>query len=159
MIAPRLPLVLACLALTVPALAAPAETPEAFVRRVYARYGDKGPGVPTTRPAGTPFYAAALLDAFAKDQKLAGGEVGSIDGDPVCDCQDWGKLRVRQVAITPGQNGAVLARVAFTNFNKPQAVTLTLAATPDGWRIADIGNGSAPSIAALLKEAAKTPAK
>jgi hypothetical protein len=158
MLALRLLLTVTFFSTALPALAAPAESPEAFVRRVYARYArDKGPGVSTERPAGTPYFAAPLLDAFAKDQELAHGEVGAIDADPVCDCQDWGKLRVKQVAVTPGQGGAVLARVTFTNFGKPQTLTLTLADTPDGWRIADIGSKDIKSLKAFLDESNAHP--
>ena len=145
------------LATALPALAAPPETPETFVRRVYALYRTGGPGVPTDRPGGTPFYTAALLDAFATEEKLAHGEVGAIDGDPICDCQDFGKVRVKTVAVTPGEADTVKARVDFTNFGSKQIVTLTLSRTPAGWRIADVANSGMKSVMSVLQDAIAHP--
>ena len=143
---------------TLPALAAPAETPEGFVRRVYARYRANGPGVLTTRPAGTALYTAALLDAFAKDEDAAHGEVGSIDGDPICGCQDY-DLRVKQLRVDPGEADTMVARVDVANLGSRKTIVLTLAQTPAGWRIADVGDKDVKSIVALLKDAASHPAQ
>lgn len=139
------------LSATLPALAAPTETPETFVRRVYALYHDKGPGVSTSRPEGTRFFSAALLDAFAKDEEMAHGEVGTIDADPICACQDFGKLRVRRVTVTSAGVDRVKARVEITNFGAPDTVTLTLVQTPAGWRIDDVGSQGMTSVMAVFK--------
>ena len=134
-------------------LSAAAEAPEAFVRRVYARYKTSdAPGVPTDRKGGVPFYATALLDAFAKDEELSHGEVGAIDGDPICDCQDYGNLRVKSVAITKGEADTVKAQVDFTNLRYHETVTLTLTQTPAGWRIADVANKGMKSVMAVLQD-------
>lgn len=136
-----------------PAIAAPAETPEAFARRVYARYRTSdAPGVPTDRKGGAPYYTAALLDLFAKDEDILHDEVGAIDADPICACQDHGTVRVRSVDITPGQADTVEARVRFTNLQYNEAVTLTLAQTPAGWRIADVGSKDMKSVKAVLQD-------
>ena len=111
----------------------------------------------TDRPAGTRFYTAELLDAFAKDRELAHGEVGAIDSDPVCNCQDWDKLRIRHLAVTPGAAGRVTAWVELTNFGSSTTLTLTLAPAPDGWRIADIGSKDRPSLKASLDESNTHP--
>jgi len=67
------------------AAAAP-QTPQAFVSQLYARYRDE---------RFSPFhhidgiFAPPLARAIRLDQKLAGpGEIGALDGDPICDCQD-----------------------------------------------------------------------
>lgn len=149
------------LATPLPTTAAPAETPEAFVRRVYVLYHPGGPGVSTERPAGTPFYTEALLDAFAKDSELLHGEVGAIDADPICACQDFGKVRVTKVAITGAGADTVSARVNFTNLRYRETVILTLARTPAGWRIADVGSKDMKSVMAALQDeiAHPTPAE
>ncbi len=141
-----------------PALAAPAETPEAFVRRIYAKqYRDNGPGVSTDRPKGAAFFTAELLDQFAKDSELAHGEVGAIDQDPVCDCQDWGKLKIKQLTVAPAEAGAVKARVDLTNLGEAYTLTLTLQPTPAGWRIADVGSKDTASLLAYIKNANAHP--
>ena len=92
----------------VPAVSASPEKPEAFVRRVYARYVNDGPGIQMARPDGTPFYAAVLLDAFATD---SAGNASSIDWDPLCNCQTWEKLRIKSVAMAAEQSDSVKARL------------------------------------------------
>lgn len=136
-----------------PAIAAPAETPEAFARRVYARYRTSdAPGVPTDRKGGAPYYTAAMLDLFARDEDILHGEVGAIDADPICACQDHGTVRVKSVEITPGEAETVQARVRFTNLRYRETVTLTLAQTPAGWRIADVGSKDMKSVVAVLQD-------
>ena len=153
-----------CLVLVYSALgnAAPNETPDAFVRRVYSRYRAHGPEVSTSRPGGTLFYAPALLDLFAKDEALAKGEVGAIDGDPLCGCQDHASIAVKKVAVSDRSADRVKVEVTIRTLATTSAVTLTLLQTPDGWRIADVGDKTVGSIVALLKDSishAEEPAK
>ena len=161
----RTMLVLALLASTmVPAAAVQPspprdETPERFVRRVYSNYRHKGPGVSTLRPAGTPYYSAALLDAFAKDSDAAHGEVGAIDGDPICNCQDFDTLRVTRITVSTLQGDLAKAEVRFQNLNEHEAVTLTLTQTQQGWRITDIADKNMKSLMALLQESIAHPAQ
>ncbi len=140
-----------------PAMAASIEKPETFVRRVYARYRTDGPGLPMERPGGSAFYTGALLDAFAKDSALANGEIGAIDSDPICVCQDYENLRVTAVAIENGEADTVKARVKFTNLQYHETVTLTLSRTAAGWRIADVGSQHQPSIMALIRDSIAHP--
>ena len=138
---------------SLPAFAAASESPEDFVRRIYARYHAKGPGVPMDRRGGAAFYAPALLDAFAKDEAMAHGEVGTIDGDPLCGCQEY-NLRVKSVAVETSDADLVKARVGLVNLGSANTVTLTLSRTPSGWRIADVGDKDTKSVMALLQDAA-----
>ena len=128
------------------------------MRRVYARYRTSAdPGVPMDRPGGAAFYAAALLDAFAKDSALAHGEVGAIDSDPICDCQAYGKLRVKKVALTWSGASKVEAEVNFDNLDHHEAVVLTLSRTAAGWRIADVGSKGMKSVLAVLQKSIAHP--
>lgn len=141
-----------------PAAAAADEAPEAFVRRVYARYGAGGPGVSLERPGGDAFYAAGLLDALAKAQaKVPQGDIGPIDDDPICACQDYTALRVDRIAVGRPEGDRVEVRVAFTDGGARSRVTLTLTRTPAGWRIADVGDRGIPSIMAVLRNAIAHP--
>lgn len=135
------------------------ETPEHFIRRVYSRYRHGGPGVLTSRPEGTPYYTAELLDAVAKDLEAAHGEVGAIDSDPLCGCQDFDGLRVTRVSLDTSAADTPKAHVAFVNLKQKGAVTLTLSRTLRGWRIADVSEKDMPSLMALLKEDAAHPAQ
>jgi hypothetical protein len=141
-----------------PALAASAETPETFVRRVYSLYRTfDDPGVPMDRTGGAAFYTTTLLDAFAKDVELAHGQIGAIDSDPICACQAYGPLRIRKVAIIGGAADTVKAQVNFVNSAYRETVVLTLSRTPAGWRIADVGNRAMKSVLAALRESNAHP--
>src|SRR4051812_26229189 len=70
----------------------PAETPRQFVERTYRSY--RSPRFsPLEQPAR--WFAPALPAAIREDERLAKGEVGYLDGDPLCDCQDYLKLTAR----------------------------------------------------------------
>lgn len=128
------------------------ETPEQFVRRVYAHYHRDGPGVSTSRPDGTPYYAPALLDAFAKDSEASHGEVGAIDSDPLCACQDYGDLKITRISVAAANADTAKAQVTFRNLRYRSTVILTLSRMTDGWRIADVGHKRMKSVKAVLQD-------
>ncbi|HEX4737912.1 MAG TPA: DUF3828 domain-containing protein [Allosphingosinicella sp.] len=133
------------LALAAAALAG-AETPRHFVERVYAGYGHESYD-PLAHPER--LFAPALVAAIHEDQRLAKGEVGFLDGDPVCDCQDPGGLRATIAEIVTTAPNAATARVALRFGPDRRALTLRLVRTAAGWRIADIASQTDPS---LLKD-------
>ena len=55
----------------------------------------------TATPDYNPFdqpervFAPPLLAAINEDARLANGEVGYLDGDPLCQCQDAAGLKAR----------------------------------------------------------------
>ena len=132
------------------AVAQPADTPRHFLEAVYARY-QKSDFSPFTHPGR--YFAPRLVAAIAEDSRLAHGEVGYLDGDPLCQCQDASGLRARitRVSITsPGHAKAVV----FLNYpdNTPTRVRLSLIRTKLGWRIADISAGDTPSLIRALEQ-------
>ena len=70
--------------------AQPVESPRRFMEQLYANYGhsDYSPFTHADR-----VFAPRLLAAINEDSRLAHGEVGYLDGDPVCQCQDTGGMR------------------------------------------------------------------
>ncbi len=161
---PRTRLVLLLLATAAgPALAGgqgarASETPERFVRRLYARYRTNVVvPVSTERPEGEASYAAALLDAFAKDAVILHGAVCVIDADPFYTCQANDDLRVTRLAMTAAEANAVTARVTLFNLGRLETVTLTLSKTPAGWRIADVANAATKSLMASLQDEIAQP--
>lgn len=113
------------------------QTPQAFVTTLYAHYRDE---------KFSPFdhieaiFAPALAKEIRLDTKLADGEVGALDSDPICLCQDSDGLRaeIRRIAmIAPGK--AVVALTLHYAGTPPTApARLTLQRLPSGWRVADI---------------------
>ena len=61
------------------------ETPRAQMEQLYARYSD-----PSFNPLThlDLYFAPKLAAAMEEDSRLAEDEIGYLDGDPVCQCQD-----------------------------------------------------------------------
>jgi hypothetical protein len=124
--------------------AAPAETPRAFVDRVYAGY--RSPDYnPLDRPEG--LFAPPLLAAIREDSRLSHGEVGRLDGDPLCQCQDHQGLvpLVREVRRPTARTATARIRLRFPGYDD-RDVSLKLVRTASGWRIADIATPDDPSL-------------
>lgn len=125
-----------------------------FVEGLYAHYArEPGPDW-TGRQAARTFSSALLALIRADEARTPPGDVGALDGDPFCNCQDYRISRVA-VTVTPAADGKATANVRFVNFDQTQAVTLDLIWTGKAWRVEDIHADGTPSLAALLRAAAK----
>lgn len=128
--------------LLVPAATA-AETPRAFVTRLYAAYhtGSFSPFVHAER-VFTPRFVAAIKE----DGRLFRDEVGFLDADPICQCQDLAGLRaeIREVRQPPPAAADVRVTLRFDG-SDPRSIRLKLARTAAGWRVADIEAADEPS--------------
>jgi hypothetical protein len=127
------------------ALLAPSpETPRAFVERLYAGYRD-----PDYSPLSHPrrVFAAPLVAAIREDRRLSRDEVGYMDADPLCQCQDPAGLRptIGEVATTGRSIATVRVTVDFGG-SDPRDLRLSLVRTASGWRIADIASADEPSL-------------
>lgn len=115
---------------------------EAFVRALFDAYNDTsgstGPGNPWS--AGT----QALLDA---DSEAAQG-VGYLEADPICDCQDWDRLRVTSLAVASTGADSADAVVAFVmgDDGKTTHETLKLVREGGAWKVDDIVYGEGHSM-------------
>ena len=138
------------LALAAALLAAPAaESPRAFVERLYAGYRD-----PDYDPLARPerIFAPALVAEIRKDWKLSREEVGYMDADPLCQCQDAAGLRA--IIGGPGRSGygpaAVRVRLSLDGSER-RDIVLRLVRTAQGWRVSDIATADEPSLLAGLR--------
>jgi uncharacterized protein DUF3828 len=135
------------LATASPALAAPAEPAgaRAFIEHVYA-------GHPRNTPRAEQAYYALfdrdLRALIVKNDHYAEGDIGPLDGDPICDCQDDAGFSHRLVSVT-GDAHAAVAKVRNI-FAPPEPrnelVTYQLVMQDGRWRIADIGTAERPSL-------------
>jgi hypothetical protein len=140
-------MILAALAL---AAAAPAETSRAFVTRLYAGYAHKNYN-PLDRLDRV--FAPRLAAAIREDTRLAKGEVGYLDGDPICDCQDYAKLTARiRSLVTPSAASATANLHLNYGTGEARDLTLKLVLTRAGWRVADVGTKEEPSLLRALEE-------
>ena len=126
-----------------------------FVASIYAHYptSDKRPSFePTGNNLAHALFDASLVRLIREDERLAHGEVGVLDSDPFCDCQDDGGMK-----FTVGEAkaaGAGAARVDVTasgsDLKTPERLTVDLIWTPGGWRVHDIHTPNTPSLRGLL---------
>jgi hypothetical protein len=124
-------MILAALAL---AAAQAAQAPREFIENLYNAYGKAGFN-PLAEPAL--YFSPELTAAIEKDS--SGGEVGYLDGDPLCDCQDYDRLSAKVVTILQPSARAATAHV-HVDLGKDQErdLQLRLVLTPLGWRISDV---------------------
>jgi Protein of unknown function (DUF3828) len=137
---------------SVPTQAQGTESAKAFVQRVYADYAN--PDWRHQEERLKKFYTRSLLRLIAADKTGHLGEVGNLDWDPICSCQDAGDpgdLKVQSITLSPPGPFRLKAVVAFTITGGPNTVTLSLLKTPSGWRIDDISERETPSLRAYLK--------
>ena len=120
-----------------PTPAAPALTPEAFLRGIYTPY-------PNQDFKGQPYWQVdrffttdlgRVIEADMREAKRR-GEAPILDGDPFIDAQDWD---IDNLAISVKAEGPkATGQVSFDNQGKRTQITLDLVRTGIGWRIADI---------------------
>jgi hypothetical protein len=127
-----------------------AASARAFLERTYASYRN-----PRFNPLDHPdrYFAPRLIAAMREDARLARGEVGYVDGDPICQCQDADGVHAKVVRVTP--QGPAKARaeviVDFTD-STARRVRFSLVRGPAGWRIADVASGDEPSFLHAIEE-------
>jgi len=133
------------------AAAAPvSETPRGFIQRIYAGYAHKNYN-PLDHAERT--FAPRLTAAIREDERLASGEVGYLDGDPLCDCQDYAKLAatIRSLKVSGKANAVAAVHVTYGT-GEARDLKLTLVRTANGWRIADISSPEEPSLLHALEK-------
>ena len=116
--------------------AAQADGAEAFVRELYAVYHDD-PNVQSGQSGGV--WSARTKDLWDENFEVAQG-VGYLGFDPICNCQDWLKLRITGLNVTPTGPNRADAAVTFVNGEPPTTVsqTLKLVKEDGSWTVDDI---------------------
>jgi hypothetical protein len=146
--------ILAATLVTAPARAVNDAGARAFVAWLYSHY-------PTAehRPAFEPFgpdmarvFHPSLIALIKQDQRLTNGEVGALDSDPLCDCQDDGGLTFKVASVRSAgraRASAVVVR-AYPGDKEIEDITLDLVQTQGQWRVYDVHSLDTPSVRALL---------
>lgn len=121
-----------------------------FVVGLYGAYHGDGPDY-LGRQAGAAFSPPLLKLIRRAAAATPKDEVGALDGDPICDCQDFQISKVRvQVASEP--SGHARATVHFVNFAEPQTVGLDLVVVSGHWRVSDVHTADTPSLVSYLTQ-------
>jgi hypothetical protein len=123
------------------------DTPRAFLARTYAQYRDPNFS-PLNHPART--FAPVLVEAIRND--TSAGEVGYLDGDPLCDCQDYRRISIRIAGLKTVTPIKVVARLRVDlGVDQPRNLQLNLVRTNSGWRIEDVVSNDGTSLLRELK--------
>lgn len=127
-------------ALLLPPVVAPAGPTEAsaraFLQAIYGYYKKGGTGVPLKRPERwfEPRVAAAIRADVAESNRT--GDIGKLDADLFCNCQDFDELVAVIGPIAISGNKATTS-VTFANGDEV-SLRYTLVWTRSGWRVFDI---------------------
>ena len=125
---------LLALTLSASAFAAPKESPEQIVRKFYDAY--QQPSVQENTAAFEDYASAELKALLAKDEQLAGDEIGCIDYDFVIQGQDYDAESIKKtLKIKALDKESVEAK--FTNFD-PTTVIYKFACTENQCEITDL---------------------
>ena len=81
------------------------------------------------------------------------GDIPALDGDPICDCQDFDGLHLTglSVDIIDAIHASALAALKFPGEAAPRVVRLTSLAALQDWRIDDISTIDTPSLRKFLQ--------
>jgi Protein of unknown function (DUF3828) len=135
-----------------PVWASGAQTAREFLEQAYGKYAAGGKGPDTLGKDAPELFAPELLTLIREDQRIAKGEIGLLDHDPICSCQDSDGLKITAVQVTPTGRNRAKANVAFVNGGHPVSVRLSLLRQTGRWRILDIKEPTIPSLRRYLKD-------
>lgn len=125
---------LLALALSAGAFAAPKESPAQIVQKLYDAY--QQPSVQENTAAFEDYASAELKALLAKDEQLAGDEIGCLDYDFVIQGQDYDAESIKKtLKIKALDKESVEAK--FTNFD-PTTVIYKFACTENQCEITDL---------------------
>jgi hypothetical protein len=123
----------------------------AFTAALYRAYQTREPDFTGREAAAT--FAPRLLALIRRDQaSTPSGDVGILDGDPICDCQDAGGMRMTHLAVEGAGPGRARAIVTLRFPTETRSLTLDLLAHGGRWRVADVHTKETPSLVRLLQE-------
>jgi hypothetical protein len=130
-----------------------------FVQHLYSSYAHPPSQADpdTTGKLAPSTFSPSLLQLIRRDRaRTPRGDASALDGDPICDCQDFEGLRLTTLTVTAVDATHASASVTFQVFaDDPKSVRslrLNLLYTPQGWRIDDIASADTPSLRKFLQQ-------
>jgi hypothetical protein len=135
--------------------AAAAEGPEPFVRAIFAQYVSGGPSELPPPPGQDPIFSRMMNALIGDDFRAANGEVGTIEYDIFCQCQDQDGFVVNSMAVAQGDENTASASVVFTNMGIQKTATLELVREGGNWKVDDVETGTNSSVKDMLMAAAE----
>ncbi|MEO8925660.1 MAG: DUF3828 domain-containing protein, partial [Caulobacteraceae bacterium] len=140
----------------------------AFLTELYSHYpasvsASKNPTFDPVGRSATAVFEPSMVGLIREDQRLSKGEVGALDGDPICDCQDDGGMVVEKISVRsvdPSHATAIVA-LKFTEARPPDThiIQIDLVLRADRWRIHDVRTKSILSLRRLLIESNRSASR
>ena len=147
----RAALIAAALAVPFGAHAQGLDAARQFTLQLYAAYQHGEPDY-LGRDARLTF-APQLLALIRRDQATTpSGDVGILDGDPICDCQDAQGVRLAHLTIRQAGPARAHAKVTLSFPTETRSMELVLVAEGARWRVADVHTRETSSLAKLLRD-------
>ncbi len=142
-----------------------AATALVFLNNLYSHYATGPSDFDPAFKNQSDYFDPPMLALMAEDARLNKDEAGALDGDPICDCQDYGKLTAA-VTIDSATATEAKATVIVTETDpsvraedrKPRTFTYDLVAVDGQWRIHDLTTPDMPSLRQLFIQSNKTQA-
>ena len=125
-----------------------------------APYGADGTSMASPLGEQAPrWFDPSLLALLAEDAALHPEGIGALGFDPVCECQDFGRLAA-DVSVLEADEERARARVVVTETDAarspeeraPREFTFSLVKGEGGWRIHDLRSPSIASLRSLLED-------
>jgi hypothetical protein len=115
---------------------------KALLTAIFGHYGKGGKGVDYK----SGYFHSSLVALVNADVKAAGTDIpAALDGDPVCDCQEWDGIWVLKTDVTmetPRRAQAVVTFAIYAPAKRPKddsrTIKITLVPERGRWRIYDI---------------------
>ena len=128
---------------TVTQTSAPAASPRAFVEDLYGQYKANESFSPFTDQEK--WFDPELIAAMKEDSDLANGEVGAVDGDPICSCQDASGMEAQVAGVEQTSPTTAVATVKLWAGTPDQReIKVDLVLVGGQWRVHDaIATGEA----------------
>lgn len=155
---------IALLAVVVPAglsSAQDADSAQTFLASIYRHYENGGNGINIGNRDADRYFSASLLALVRADVKAAGPQnVGAIDADPVCACQDWEGIWNLNIVVKVGLARHAEAAVSFSlspprnhRNDASRRLSIRLNSERGGWKIDDIIDLTDPKAPYALRNA------
>lgn len=134
------------------ACAQDADSAKRFVAHLYLHYANHGSGIDFSGAKALRYFDTSLNALMDADAKAVGpNEVGVLDGDPICGCQDWEGIWDFKITIRMEGDDRAKAAVSFALFapkdgidSDPRSLEMALVRERAGWRIDNIVDKSDP---------------
>jgi hypothetical protein len=130
-----------------------AEAVKAFLDGLYAHYKSADSGFQMFDAGRRAVFDADMIRLLDEDAKALKGDLGAIDGDWLCDCQDFESIRavvtVQSASPTTAKASANIRDVGMPE-EGVRRIEFDLTKTKAGWRIHDIMDPGQPSLRNVL---------